>query len=69
MNNGLKALLDVAEEILVELKDLKESEKETIACWRDMTDGLEDEYPNNKEDIMYFRARFNELMEGDGYNQ
>ena len=69
MNQGLKALLDVAEEILGELKNLKDEERETIACWRDMTDGLEDEYPNNKEDIMYFRARFNELMEGDGYNQ
>ena len=69
MNKGLKALLDVAEEILCELKELKESEKETIACWKDMTENLEDEFPNNKEDIMYFRARFNALMEGDGYNQ
>ena len=65
MNKGLKALLDVAEEILGELKELKESERETIACFRDMTDNLEDDFPNNKEDIMYFRARFNELMEGD----
>ena len=69
MNKGLKALLDVADEILIELKNLKDEENETIACWRDMTDNLEDDFPNNKEDIMYFRARFNALMEGDGYNQ
>ena len=65
MNKGLKALLDVADEILIELKNLKDEECETIACWHDMTDNLEDDFPNNKEDIMYFRARFNELMEGD----
>lgn len=62
MNKNLIEQLNVAEEIIEELRELQAETQEVIACFHDATDGLEDEYPQCRADVIYVKSQFEETM-------
>ena len=66
MNKNLIEQLRTLEEITEELKSLHEDTAETIACFHDFADGLEDEYPEYMADINFVKGKFEEEMKKGG---
>ena len=62
MNKNLIEQLRIAEEITEELNRLQGDIQEVIACFHDATDGLEDEYPQCRADVIYVKSQFEETM-------